>query len=296
MLVGILNRENINIGMGNKNSMEAQLNIEALRAGYDHSLNYWNDILREKFGYIYDENYQLKKANPTDGDASFTFINQKHYEALGDVVLEYIQELMRRKFSMQEVQLPLPDDVGTDYSGPHSNIFLSSNWGTSEKGLVLIQGAGAVRAGQWARSVCINDSLKTGSVIPFLEYAEREGFSVIVLNPNLNRDHSGGVVRHNDSAERHCYYVWKKFISRVPEELYVVGHSCGGLCTVSLLHKLDKEFIQRVKAIALTDSVHFGVNQCSQEAQKYFAEVAVDWVASRAPLDEVVRGLETSIK
>jgi alpha-beta hydrolase superfamily lysophospholipase len=133
-------------------------------------------------------------------------------------------------------------------------------------------------------------------VIPFLEYAEREGFSVIVLNPNLNRDHSGGVVRHNDSAERHCYYVWKKFISRVPEELYVVGHSCGGLCTVSLLHKLDKEFIQRVKAIALTDSVHFGVNQCSQEAQKYFAEVAVDWVASRAPLDEVVRGLETSIK
>lgn len=283
--------------MGNKNTMESHLDIESLRASYDSSLNYWNDILRDKFGYIYDKDYRLKKVNPQDENDSFTFVNQKHYEALGDVVLEYIQELMRRKFEMKELFLPLPDEVGPDYSGPYCNVFISKDWGFKQKGLVLIQGAGAVRAGQWARSVCINDSLKTGSVIPFLEYAEQEGFSVIVLNPNFNRDSkTGKSIVHNESGERHCNYVWKKLISSVPEELYVVGHSCGGLCTVSLLKTFDQEFMSKVKAIALTDSVHFGVYQCSREAQKYFKEVTVDWVASNAPLDVLIRDQDKSSK
>ena len=39
------------------------------------------------------------------------------------------------------------------------------------RALVLIQGAGAVRAGIWSRSVCVNDSLEKGSVLPFLVHA-----------------------------------------------------------------------------------------------------------------------------
>jgi hypothetical protein len=43
-----------------------------------------------------------------------------------------------------------------------------------------------LRAGQWARRLCINDSLDTGSILPYLTQAKAEGYGVIVLNPNNN--------------------------------------------------------------------------------------------------------------
>jgi len=85
---------------------------------------------------------------------------------------------------MNEVWLPADDSTG-----PKANIFLSQDFYTNKnKCLVLIQGTGAVRAGIWARSVCINNSLQLGSVFPMLEFAKSNGFSVIVLNPNMSYD------------------------------------------------------------------------------------------------------------
>jgi hypothetical protein len=52
--------------------------------------------------------------------------------------------------------------------------------------LLLIQGSGAVRAGQWARAVCLNDCLEQGSILPYLARAKKNGMGVIVFNPNLN--------------------------------------------------------------------------------------------------------------
>lgn len=51
---------------------------------------------------------------------------------------------------------------------------------------LIIQGSGAVRAGMWARAVCINDSLEMGSILPYLVRAKKNGLGVIVFNPNLN--------------------------------------------------------------------------------------------------------------
>lgn len=58
---------------------------------------------------------------------------------------------------------------------------------TNDKLLVLIHGSGAVRAGQWARALCINESLEIGSILPYLRQAKKEGYGVIVCNPNDNK-------------------------------------------------------------------------------------------------------------
>jgi hypothetical protein len=52
----------------------------------------------------------------------------------------------------------------------------------------LIQGTGEVRAGVWARSVCINDSLETGSMLWMIHFCENNGIAVLIMNPNYNRD------------------------------------------------------------------------------------------------------------
>jgi len=57
-----------------------------------------------------------------------------------------------------------------------------------KKALVLIQGTGAVRAGIWARSVCINENLEKGSMLPFIDLCRKLDIPVLVMNPNYNRD------------------------------------------------------------------------------------------------------------
>lgn len=44
----------------------------------------------------------------------------------------------------------------------------------------------SISAGQWARALCINDSLDVGAILGYLSKAIKAGFAVIVFNPNLN--------------------------------------------------------------------------------------------------------------
>ena len=39
----------------------------------------------------------------------------------------------------------------------------------------------------WARSVCMNESLELGSMLPLIKTALKNKVSVIVFNPNFNR-------------------------------------------------------------------------------------------------------------
>ena len=43
---------------------------------------------------------------------------------------------------------------------------------------------GAVRAGLWARSVCINEDFELGSMLPQVNWAVEKGYPVLVMNPN----------------------------------------------------------------------------------------------------------------
>jgi hypothetical protein len=84
-------------------------------------------------------------------------------------VTNYIYETLQSKYGLNRIQIPFDSD---DRSGLKSFIFFSQDfWTNTDKCVVMIHGSGAVRAGQWARSVCINDGLNTGSVFPFVEQA-----------------------------------------------------------------------------------------------------------------------------
>lgn len=158
---------------------------------------------------------------------------------------------------MIEKWLPLPEDCEKNEK-PANNIFVSKDFETNQnKCLVLIQGTGPVRAGIWGRYCCINENLDLGSVIPFVERGKIEGYSCIVLNPNLNiNPETKHHISYNETMDRHTRYVWKKFISPCPaKELYIVAHSAGGYCTGVLLREYTEEFIKRVQLVALTDTM-----------------------------------------
>jgi hypothetical protein len=94
------------------------------------------------------------------------------------------------QYDMDVVRLPAtagPDD-------PHVKVYASKNAQTANTLCLLCHGAGAVRAGQWARSLCINDSLDVGSVLPYLRNAYKEGCAApavavaVLTRAQLGRD------------------------------------------------------------------------------------------------------------
>ncbi|KAF3850974.1 hypothetical protein F7725_012746 [Dissostichus mawsoni] len=118
--------------------------------------------------------------------------NQKRYEALGEIITQYVYELLEKKCNMTKQILPkysffhttcvFPECLGrrTD-DEPTSFIYLSPDaLSNPSKLLVLIQGSGVVRAD------IINQDLDSGTQIPFITRAMEEGYGVMVLNPNEN--------------------------------------------------------------------------------------------------------------
>ena len=115
-------------------------------------------------------------------------------------------------YGMREIWFPPSPQVyhGSDSEGsvefdqntdkiPQCNIFMSREFhrpnilqNSRNTALVLIQGREPVRAGIWARSVCVDDDLFLGSMLPQINWARVRGFPVLVMNPNFNKDAISG--------------------------------------------------------------------------------------------------------
>ena len=86
------------------------------------------------------------------------------------------------------------------------------NSNASKTGFVIIQGMGAVRAGIWARSVCINENFKLGSMLPQVNWAVEKGCPVLVMNPNQATT-DGVKVLHSQTMIDHCKHVWRNYVA-----------------------------------------------------------------------------------
>ena len=110
--------------------------------------------------------------------------------------------------------------------------------------MVLIQGAGSVRAGIWARSVCINDSFETGSMLPFLRIAQKLGIPVLIMNPNFNRDpETKAIIPHSHTMQDHAEWVWRQYVVNSGfDKINIVAHSAGGGCLKAIMKKFSDTF------------------------------------------------------
>ncbi|XP_076029729.1 cotranscriptional regulator ARB2A isoform X2 [Oratosquilla oratoria] len=240
------------------------------------------------FGYKFDEEGKLRNIETGEG---FHFVvkegsheyNQLHYEALGEVITKYVYKLLETECMLRRI--PVPADAEEDE--PQSFVFISEDaMLNTEKLLVLIHGSGVVRAGQWARRLIINDNLKSGTQVPFIQRAVKNGYGVLVMNTNDNvRVVDGQMVkiRESENPERHADHVWNNYIMKAKaKHIAIIAHSYGGVVTTNLFANHEKEFVDRVFAVAMTDSVHF-INKSGP--YKNLVNVARNWVTSKSLLD-----------
>lgn len=128
--------------------------------------------------------------------------------------------------------------------------------------LILIHGSGEVRAGEWSRSLIINESLQKGSQLPYIRQGIQHGYDVLVMNTNdhyrYNKQYNTKLlIPGSETAEIHAQSVWNVLIATsTVQNIAIVAHSYGGVVTTALAAYAPRGFLNRVSAVAFTDSVH----------------------------------------
>lgn len=245
----------------------------------------------DEFGYYFNNDGKLRNK---ENDEPFEFAakpdnhryNQKRYEALGDIITEHIYLLMEKKYNLKKRYVPECTPEGE----PRSFVYHTDDVFTNEKMIILIHGSGAVRAGQWARRLIINDCLDSGTQLPFISRAIDKGYSVIVANTNINKETIDGEeveVKGNSSPEEHVETLWSEIVQKSKaEHIGIIAHSYGGVCTLELANSHINEFWDKVFAIALTDSVHsFSHQSSSEDSISFYKQRARNWASAYDPLD-----------
>jgi hypothetical protein len=145
---------------------------------------------------------------------------------------------------------------------------------SGNKKLVLINGSGAVKAGQWARSIIINDNLYPGSMLPYLKWATENDFDVLAMNTN----ECGSEMNGSQTPFEHAQTVWDDFLNTFEgKTVFIVAHSFGGV-VVQRLSNDNSNFVDIVSKVAFTDSVHMGKLPCDSVP-------CVNWVTSHKPVN-----------
>lgn len=239
------------------------------------------------FGYGFTKEGKMRQidANGELTDKPFNFEvsssraeNQANYEALGEVINEYVYELLEEN-GLHRIYIP--DNVPTEQA---TFVFSTmKELKDIDKLMVIIHGSGVVRAGQWARSLIINDSINSGTVLPYIKKAQEAGYEVLVTNTNDN-ERNGKRIEGNSSPEAHAESVWKKFVQPSnAKSIAIVAHSYGGVVTSQLASKFKNDFDERVFAVAFTDSVH------GRGLTKRVIDIGVNFVTSNKPLNTILR-------
>eukprot|EP00484_Ammonia_sp_Unknown_P005013 CAMPEP_0197073814 /NCGR_PEP_ID=MMETSP1384-20130603/210796_1 /TAXON_ID=29189 /ORGANISM="Ammonia sp." /LENGTH=439 /DNA_ID=CAMNT_0042512655 /DNA_START=52 /DNA_END=1371 /DNA_ORIENTATION=+ len=306
--------------MGNTGNYGNNTGSVDIELDFEIDPNRGQDELRS-FGYYFNAKGECR--NTESNERVGRFASQQKYEEFGAALERYIFFLLRDQYKMSEKFINSTDHDNDDDDQDQSNeaddvamkqakqtqktkktrpsrsqisedkiaksrIYLSPQYGDKQTLLLLIPGSGAVRAGQWARSICINDGLAAGTMYPFIAEAYKRDWGVVLFDPNGRTD-SGRVF-----SDDHVMYVYNRWIEAPYlsqadckiENVLIVCHSAGGMATTRLLNDKTKHLLPRIRGVAGTDTF-FGRAQTKQ-VQRVYERHIVNYVTSREELGTVL--------
>ena len=254
------------------------------------------DLLEKKIDYKYNDNGELINKK-TKKKCNYT-LSKIEYQQIGNYITKYIQFYILQIYNLIPMYVPSnlknPNFYQRIKSKPQCEIFVSKDFNTNPKCIILIQGSGNVKVGLWSRSICINDNLYNGSNIPYIERANIINYSIIILNPNerFDIDNKNQKIKEFQNMSSHCLYVYNNIIkvNKNIKEIYIIGHSMGGQCIIDILKKNEKDLINgKIKKIAFLDSSHKQTYKLLSELGQYYLRyVSKDFIKSEKPLGSFI--------
>ena len=182
------------------------------------------------------------------------------------------------------------------------------------KTLVIVIPSSGTYPGIWSRSLCINEGLMKGTMLPFFHRAMQEDMGIIVLNPNVNsyfdeetsenpnvnsyfdeETSERKPIPYNDTPEKHVLYVWDRIISfTTAKDVLIIAYGEGGNHAKALIQARESVVLNKLRAIAFTESQHtlssdlsFGLSRVDSKATRDFLENhTLNWITSDLPIGE----------
>jgi len=192
---------------------------------------------------------------------------------------------MKTQIHFQEHWIPNEDAVGK------CCIYLTENITTCNKLLVVLQNHVGSQPGIWSRSLCIDNGLNAGSMLPTLLKAASKGYGIAVLNPNANSyiDAEGNKANIHSSANPtdHVITCWDEIIypQTSAEHIYLLGYGNGGsLAKDILLRQLSKDNVEmnRIKAIGTVETSMMLENDDPDDVKEFLSTRAINWDSNDA--------------
>lgn len=151
-----------------------------------------------------------------------------------------VHNIFINKFYLEELIIPKEDEITNKKA--RLSIYVSRNYCECENLLIIIPGT-RTQAGIWSRSLCIDEGLNIGSMIPYVEKALQYGYGIIISNPNSNfiKEVKDGMqikvpIQYNESPQNHIVYLYDKYIRNVKSEnILCVAYAYGGVILKNLI-------------------------------------------------------------
>lgn len=193
------------------------------------------DFISEKY-YLKDDKFIRK----SDDETTLNDIE----EVLCDIA-SYVENYIIQTLRFESIQIP-PD------ADPYlsTTILASNNWKNASKLLIIIQNSIGSQIGLFSRSICLEQGLRKGSMISYLQSAIESNYGVIILRPNTNSilTHVDGVgltktlIPGSESPEIHTLCVYENIIKKVEaNHIVLLGYANGAhLCKEIILRAMVK--------------------------------------------------------
>lgn len=159
-------------------------------------------------------------------------------EIIYKIIVYYLEAKLDFSYNLTKTVIP---KLIRDQNTVKSFIYLSKDFMENKSLCIIIPDRGDNHPVVLNKSSLFYDSLKKGSVLPYVDNAYKESFSILIMNPNLLKDCFGKPVLEYCDHYSHCEYIWNEYVSgKRYENIVVIAHQLASISLIKLVNKFSK--------------------------------------------------------
>ena len=217
---------------------------------------------------------------------SRAFTSAKEEVEIYDDLARYIESriLVEHKFESYSIP-PNPEGDGA-VDAPSTSVLATPDLTTATKLLIIIQNASGSQMGIFSRSLCLDQGISKGSMLPYIEHAIREGYAVLILRPNTNSvtlTKADGttekvLIRGSESPEIHALCVWENVVplAKNVSSIALLGYGNGASLCHDLFLRSKVQGSNLIQAFATIEASHIVEEDDPNDVQSSLADLVVN--------------------
>ena len=205
----------------------------------------------------------------------------------GEVMEEmarYVEAKIVSNYGFSAIQIP---PSTSDEEAASTSILVSPDWQSATKMLIIVQNQSGACLGLFSRSLCLEQGLSKGSMLPYIERAVREGYAVIILRPNTNsilvtkvegERPQKIIIRGSETPEVHALCVWENVIPLATscQHIALLGYGNGASLCKDLFLRSAVQNNNLIRAFVTIEASHIVEADDSNDIKSALGQLAVN--------------------